>query len=375
MIGASVAHHLTARGVRGVVVIDREPRPGMGSTGAATGGFRAQYGTAINIRLSLLARRKLLHFEEETGVDPGYVQAGYLWLASSEAALDALREANRLQREEGLLEATMVSTEDVARIQPAVSREGVVGGAFSPSDGFIDPLKILEGYRTAAERGGARFHYGVAAEAIERAERGAVCAIVTRHGSIETEAVVNAAGAWARSVAALAGVDLPVLPLRRQVVPTAPTDSLPDGMPMTIWVDDGYHLRMRRGRALLLWPNPGVADKPFDVSVDASWIDEVEQKTRSRVPALRDVPLDRAGAWAGLYEISPDKHAILGPASGCRNFFLINGSSGHGVMHAPALGMLLAEIMTDGTAASLDTAPLRPERFGEGQPNAVSELL
>ena len=144
---------------------------------------------------------------------------------------------------------------------------------------------------------------------------------------------------------------------------------------MTIWADDGYHLRVRSGRALLLWPSPGAPGRPLDTSVDASWVRQVEHATRRRVPALRDVPVDRDGAWAGLYEISPDKHAIVGPAPDCPNFFLVNGSSGHGVMHAPALGALLAEIMTEGTATSLDATPLRPARFGEGAPNAVSELL
>jgi sarcosine oxidase subunit beta len=198
---------------------------------------------------------------------------------------------------------------------------------------------------------------------------------VASAGRIETETVVNASGPWARGVAALAGVDLPVEPLRRQVVPTAPTDALPEAMPMTIWADDGYHLRMRDGRALLLWPTPGAADDPFNTSVEERWIDEVLRKTTVRVPALQGVAVDRAAAWAGLYEITPDKHAIVGPAAECPNLFLVNGSSGHGVMHAPALGALVAEMIVAGRATSVDADPLRPERFAEGRPNPVSELL
>jgi sarcosine oxidase subunit beta len=375
VIGASVAYHLTAQGRRDVVVLDREARPGLGSSGAATGGFRAQFGTAINIRLSLLAREKLLRFDEEIGVDPGYRQAGYLWLASSDAALAALRAANRLQHEEGLREATLLEPADVARIQPAISLDGVMGGAFCPTDGFIRPLQILEGYRAAAERGGARFHDGVSARAIERGANGHARAVVASAGRIETETVVNASGPWARGVAALAGVDLPVEPLRRQVVPTAPTDALPEAMPMTIWADDGYHLRVRDGRALLLWPTPGAADDPFNTSVEERWIDEVSRMTTERVPALQGVAVDRAAAWAGLYEVSPDKHAIIGPALECPKFYSANGSSGHGVMHAPALGALLAEMIVAGRATSIDAHPLRPGRFAEDRPNAVSELL
>ena len=375
VIGASVAHHLAARGLRDVVVLDRADGPGQGSTGAATGGFRAQYGTAINVRLSLLSREALMRFEEETGVDPGYEQAGYLWLATSEAALGALRAGNRLQREEGLAEAAMVAPDDIARINASISLEGVIGGAFCPTDGFIKPLRILEGYRAEAERAGARFVWGAAVRGMEKGATGRVRGVRTSIGGIETDAVVNAAGAWAREVAALAGIELPVEPLRRQVLPTVATDALAATMPMTIWADDGYHLRMRDGRALLLWPSPGASGRPFDASVDPRWMDEVVATTRLRVPALRDVAADRGAAWGGLYEISPDKHAILGPAPECANVWLVNGSSGHGVMHAPALGRLAAEMIVEGCASSLDVHALRPGRFAEGAPIEGPALL
>lgn len=368
VIGASVAHHLAARGVRDVVVLERSGGSGLGSTGFATGGFRAQYGTAINVRLSLLSRELLMCFEEETGVDPGYEQAGYLWLAGSENALETLRAGNRMQRGEGLGEAVMVTRDEIARINPALSLAEVTGGAFCPTDGFIKPLRILEGYRATAERAGVRFVWGAEVRGMEHEPAGRVRVVTTSLGSIEADAVVNAAGAWARGVAAMAGVDLPVIPLRRQVVPTVRSEVLPDSMPMSIWADDGFHLRVRDGRVLLLWPTPGDPDDPFAIGVHLAWIEDVVAKARGRVPVLRDVPIDRSAAWGGLYEISPDKHAIVGAAPGCPNLWLVNGSSGHGVMHAPALGLLLAEMMTSATgrATSLDVLPLRPTRFEEG---------
>jgi len=188
-------------------------------------------------------------------------------------------------------------------------------------------------------------------------------------------AVVNAAGAWAAPVARWANLDLPVVPLRRQVAITAPTDVLPEGMPMTIFMTDGFHLRVRDGRILLLWPTPGVPGRPFDTSVDGKWIESMVHKARRRVPVVRRAAIDSNGCWAGLYEVSPDQHAILGAAPDCPNLFLLNGCSGHGVMHAPALGQLLAEVMTDGTASTLDVRPLRPSRFEEDDLNPVSELL
>jgi sarcosine oxidase subunit beta len=165
------------------------------------------------------------------------------------------------------------------------------------------------------------------------------------------------------------------MPLRRQAAATVPCDLLPETMPMTIFARDGFHLRVRDGRVLLLWPTPGVEGRPFDASVDPTWIRQVTSMAHRRVPVLRRAEVDPAACWAGLYEMSPDKHAILGAAPGCSNLFLANGSSGHGVMHSPALGQLLAEIMSDGTATSLDVRALRPTRFAEGDPNPVSGLL
>lgn len=373
-MGASVAWHLAARGVREVVVLDRGDGPGKGSTGKAAGGFRAQYATAINVRLSLLARAKLLRFADETGVDPGYVRAGYLWLAATEREMAVLREGRAVQHAEWLSEAVEVHADEVARINPAVSLDGIVGGAFCPTDGFVRPLAILQGYMEAAQRLGVHFYWGTEVTGFGR-EGGRIATIETGKGALAADKVVNAAGPWAASVARLAGVELPVTPLRRQVAVTVPCDLLPASMPMTIWAGDGFHVRVRDGRVLLVWPTPGVAGQPYDVSVDPDWVRAVLDMAHARVPVLRNTAIDLAACWAGLYEMSPDKHAILGRASGCDNFYLINGSSGHGVMHAPALGQLLAEIICDGRAASLDVGPLRPERFAEGDLNPVSELL
>ena len=375
VMGASVAHHLAARGQRDVIVLDRAEGPGAGSTGRATGGYRAQYATSVNVRLSLLARAKLLGFEEETGVDPGYLPAGYLWLAGSEAELETLRAAREVQHAEGLHEAVGVTPDDIARLNPAIRLEGIVGGAFCPSDGFLRPLKLLEGYLAAAGRRGVRARWGVDVTGIRRGAGGRIETLETSSGPVEVDAVVNAAGPWAASVAALAGVALPVTPLRRQIAPTTPCDLLPADMPMTIWAGDGFHLRVRDGRVLLLWPTPGEPGRPLDISVDPAWIDAVVAMAHARIPILRRATIDRAGSWAGLYEMSPDKHAILGAVAACPNLYCINGSSGHGVMHAPALGQLLAEIICDGKASTLDVSCLRPSRFDEGRPNPVSGLL
>jgi len=373
VIGASVAYHLAARGCGKVRVLERGARAGEGSTGKATGGFRAQFGSDVNVRLSLLSREKLLRFSEELGVDPGYRPCGYLFLADSRESLATLLQAQAVQRAAGV-DARAVTPEEAREINPALCVDGVAGGTWCATDGIIRPLEILRGYTEGARRLGVRIDYGVPVASIERAgDR--VAAVRTPAGRIAAGAVVNAAGAWAGVVGRMAGVEVPVAPLRRQVAPTVPTEVLPDGIPLTIFVDDGFHARVRDGRVLLLWHDQPRAADPFDLAFDEAWLTGVTARAHRRLPCLRGVPVDRAACWNGLYEISPDRHVLLGRSGEVENVFLANGSSGHGVMHSPAIGQLLAEIVLDGAASSLDVHALRPTRFAEGEGIESPELL
>jgi sarcosine oxidase subunit beta len=375
VVGASVAWHLASRGARDVLVLDAAPGPGGGSTAAATGGFRAQFASAINVRLSLLARTKLLRFRDEIGADPGYVPCGYLWIAEDDPTLEALQRARAVQKAAGLHESVTVGPDDVVRLQPAVTRRGIVGGAYCPSDGFIVPRAIQDGYIDAARRLGVRFAWGSTVTGFNLDASSRIVAVHTSRESFACDAVINAAGAFAGQVAALAGVELPVTPLKRQVASTIPSRAIPSEAPMTIYCRDGFHFRERDGRVLLLWPAPPTLGDAFDTHVEPSWLAEVASKADARVPALRGIPFDPSHSWAGLYEMSPDRHAIVGGAEAVPNFFLVNGSSGHGVMHAPALGQLVAELVLDGKTESLDIAPLSPGRFTSGRALPVSDVL
>ncbi len=341
--GASIAFHLAAGGCRNVLVVDRGRDFGEGSTAKATGGFRAQFGTEINVRLSLLSREKLRRFPEETGADPGYRPHGYLFLARTEHELEELRRAQQLQHACGLHEARMVDAEEARTLNPSFVDDRVVGAAFCPTDGFLRPMSILRGYAEAARRLGVRFEFGTTR--------------VPQRGPV----YVNAAGAWATEVS-----PVPVTPLRRRVASTFPTSALPEDMPMTIWAGDGFHLRVRDGRVLLLWP-----DSPPN---DEVWLDKVTRFAKERIPALRSLPIDPEQCWSGFYEMSPDRHAIIGRDPNRDDLYLATGSSGHGVMHAPAIGQIVAEMILERPTA-IDVTSLRPSRFAEGQAIAGPELL
>lgn len=377
VIGSSIAYHLARRGLS-VRVLDRSPTPGTGSTGRATGGYRAQFATRVNVQLSLLSRAKLLSFADETGGDSGYAPVGYLFCAHDARALDGLLAAQAVQRDAGLDGARAVDVQDIAELNPALATEGLVGGVFCQTDGYIRPLGLLLGYRNAARALGVQFDDNAACIALEsemqQGER-RLTAVRTADERIACGTIVNAAGPWAASVSAMAGATLPVVPLRRQVASTVETRVLPADMPMTIMTDDGFHMRVRDGRVLLLWPDTPATPDPFDHAFDPAWLPEVTRRARARVPVLRDVAVDRNACWSGLYEMSPDDHLIFGATPGIGNFMLANGSSGHGVMHSPAVGQLMAELLCDGVAHSVDMHAVRASRFDEGDSLAAPVLL
>lgn len=377
VIGASVAYHLALRKIGKVVLLEAKERPGLGSTQYATGGYRAQFSTAINVRLSLLSREKLLAFREEIGIDPGYRPYGYLFLARRPDQLASLRKALEVQKRAGLADVVEVKRGDIAKLNPNVNTADILGGTFCPTDGFTQPLQIHEGYLRRALDLGVELFCGEKVEEIllEGKETRRVRAVRTTTQTFETRNVINAAGPWAAEVAAKAEVALPVWPARRQVAITYPQDVLPDSMPMTIDVEDGFHFRVREGRVLLLWPTDTPGRFAYDVSFYPGWLEGLLERAHHRVPTVRRLPIDRDACYCGLYEMSPDKHVLLGEAANTRGFYLVNGSSGHGVMHSPILGLLMAELIVDGEARSLDVRPLRPSRFLEGDPNPETGIL
>lgn len=370
VVGSSIAYHLVEAGVRDVLVLEGAEHPGAGSTGRAMGGVRAQFASPSHIRMSLHSIEFFARFEELTGTPSDYRPDGYLLLASRPGQLERLREVRELQAAAGLHDVEILSAEEVLRRFPLLHPEAVLGGAFRQNDGFIDPLALIRGFSRRAAEGGARLRMGAPATAIRR-EGNRVAGVETPGGVVATRVVVNAAGPWAAGVAAMAGVDLPVRPLRRQIVGTLPFPGLPPGLPMIIDLTDGFHFRpdYRMGP-------PGVriaAPDPeevwgFRTDFDPTFAEALLPRAERTAPCLRGVVVDPARCSAGLYSVSPDHHAILGEAPGVEGLFLANGFSGHGVMHSPATGRILAELVVHGESRTFpEAAEFSPRRFPAGR--------
>jgi sarcosine oxidase subunit beta len=370
IVGASVAYHLAEAGCTNVVIVEREAAQGLGSTGRATGGVRAQFATAVNIRMSLYSIDFISHFEEATGHQSGYDPAGYLFVATSEKQLEYLKENCARQRREGLTNVEIVTAAEIREMMPQLRADDIVGGSFCRTDGFVAPLNILRGFSERAFERGARLWLEAEVLAIE-VEGGAVSGVLTTRGAISTRVVVNATGAWAANVARLAGVEIPVVPLRRQLVCTKPLTAMPARFPMVIDMSDGFHFRpdslagLSPG-VLLAWPDP-LEEAGFESEFDLKFTEKIMQRAVSRVPCLAEASVDEKRCRAGLYEVTPDHHAIIGEAPGVSGLFLANGFSGHGVMHSPATGRVMSELILDGEARSLDVSALGVERFASGR--------
>jgi sarcosine oxidase subunit beta len=365
IVGSSIAYHLTDQGCSNVLVLEREAHQGLGSTGKSMGGVRAQFATKVNIQMSLYSIPFLARFEELTGHPSSYRPQGYLFVASSERHLEYLRANQARQVELGFEQAELLKPEDVLRIMPQLREDDVVGGSFCSTDGFVDPYSVMNGFAARAVERGARIEKGVEVTAILCDDSGVV-GVETRRGRVQTRTVVNAAGPWAAQVARMACVQLPVEPLRRMLVPTEPFPQIAHEAPMTIDMATGFHFRPEGLGLLLAWNDPD--EKPgFKTTFDSAFVEKILMCAVKRVPCFEDLQVNPARGWAGLYEMTPDHHAILGPVPQVPGLFLANGFSGHGVMHSPATGKILADLILNGTSSLVDTRALGIERFAEGR--------
>ncbi len=362
VMGASVAYHLALKGCEGVLLLERESFFGIEATGKCAGGVRYQFGSEINVRLSQLSLPMLDRFEEELGQPIDLRYCGYLFLLTNEQDVSIFRQSVDMQRRLGV-DTEWLAPDRIAELAPLLDLEGVLAGSFHAGDGLADPSSVVQGYISGARRRGARLMTDVTVTDVH-VEGGKVAGVLTDRGEIAAPIVVNAAGPWAGEVGRMAGVDIPIVPVRRQIVVTGPIPEIPPDFPFIIDFATGLYFHREGLGVLTGMANP---DEPvgFDQSVDETWELVHLEAAMERLPLLERAGL--ASRWAGLYENSPDAHPILGRIPALEGFYCIGGFSGHGFQHGPACGLLLAEEILEGEAHTLDVSALSITRFEEGK--------
>ena len=359
-IGASSAHHLAASGRR-VVVLEALDGPAAGSTGRSFASIRGQWADELNIELSWRSIAAYRDFRATHGTDVGYRPSGYLLLVSAEL-WDAQLRAVELQRAHGVPVQVLAfgAAQEITPFDP----DGLGGTTWGPADGVVDPHLATSAYLDLARRDGATVCFRRRVQAIQAHPDGS-WTLEADDVSVHAQHVVNAAGGWAGEVAALAGLDVPVVHSRRNVYSSAP-GALPRPLPMTVDFTSGFYLRSDGPRLLFGGARPDEVDG-YRIDVDWPWMETLLELGANRFPWLADVPLDRSGCWAGTYENTPDHHGILGAAPGAPTWVNACGFSGHGMMQAPELGRLVAEQIATGAITSVDAGALRIERFADAE--------
>jgi sarcosine oxidase subunit beta len=327
--GASIAYNLALLGADDVVLADPRGVAG-GSTSRAMGGVRQQFSTADEVRLAQASIR----FFAELGA-PLFAQVGYLFVATTEAGLVALEERRELQASLGV---------PVERVDPreveGLAVDDVLGAVTCREDGVADPAGVCrEVVRRAAELG-VEVREGVDA--------------VKAGGEI----LVIACGPWSREVGQGVGIDLPIRPLCRQLVDTQPLPAVPESLPMVIEAETGFHFRRTPSGGLRLAMGEKVSRWGFETEVDEGLVDDWLARLARRYPPAAGVEVARA--WAGLYDMTPDAHPILGWVGD--GVYAACGFSGHGFMQSPAVGRAAAEEILHGES-ELNLTPFRLDRF------------
>jgi sarcosine oxidase subunit beta len=358
VMGTSTAYHLAGKGVKDIVLVEKEPFFGMMSTGQCAGGIRHQFSSEINIRLSLESIAMMERFPQEMDQDAGLRFIGYYFLLTHEDDVAEFRKNVALQHMLGVM-TEWLEPDEIARRLPLVNVEGVLAATVYAGDGLCDPASLVQGYVTNARRLGARLFTDTQAVGVQTA-RGRIQAVETNQGVVETPVVVNACGAWAPQIGRMLGVDIPIQPIRRQIVVTTPIPELPPDFPFVIFFRDSLYFHPE-GEGILTGKSNPDETPGYKLSVDPDWEMLHMDEAMLRLPLLKKAGL--LSHWAGLYEVTPDAHPILGRIPTVEGFYLMAGFSGHGLMHGPVVGLLMAEEVVDGRAHTVDIDPFRYDRF------------
>jgi sarcosine oxidase subunit beta len=367
IIGTAVAFELARRKTGRVILVEREKLLGTGATSRCAGGIRAQFSSEINCRVSQLSEHIFMNFEAEVGVPALYDQVGYLFCLTEPAHVEAFRRDLAMWQRLGL-PAVWLSTEEIHRRLPELETSDVLGGTFCESDGLADSGEFMTAYEKQARRHGVTILSGQAVTGLATAA-GRITAVKVGDTQIETARAINCAGPYAAEIGRFVDLDIPIVPLKRQICKTAPLEWVRADLPMIVDMGSGLYTHKESGGMLMGWADPSVRPG-YDQSTDAAYTDEIILRALARLPLLETAAI--ASSWGGLYETTPDHHAIIGPVRDLEGFWICAGFSGHGFMHAPGAARLLAEWIADGRP-SIDLSPLGFDRFA-GAPAGAQEV-
>ncbi len=355
VMGTSAAFHLAEAGVD-VVLVERAELAS-GSTSRAAGGIRAQFSDALNIQIAQRSLAAFQQFSKRPGWEIDLKQVGYLFVLSQESDVAMFESHVALQHEYGV-PSRMLTAAQATRLCPLLEGEDILAAAFSPDDGHVTPEAVVQGYAFAARALGAQIRVGCEAIDIETSGN-EISAVITNRGPIETNVVICTAGAWSRRCGEMVGVELPVTPLRRQVLFTEPMEGLPPDLPFTIDFESSFYFH-REGPGLLLGMSDTNERPGFSVETTDDWVPRLVDIASRRAPRIAEVGI--RGGWAGLYEVTPDHNAIIGEAAASSRFLYATGFSGHGFLQGPAVGEILRDLVLE-QPTFVDIGPLSVDRF------------
>ncbi len=361
-IGVAAAYHLAKlKPDASVALLEKGKFLGQGSTGKCAGGVRAQFSTRINSQLSLLSLEQFEHFEEETGHPLQFLQWGYLFLLTNDQQLKDFRQYHEVWTELGM-EVEWLEPSQIQKRYSYVETQGIQAATFHQRDGFADPNDIVQGYASAARKRGVQefTECEVLEFGCDQSNR-SIQTLKTHCGEFAVkEKVVLATGAWTGKLCRQLRVEVPIEPYRRQILVTKPFDKIKTPFPMTVDMGSGLYFHPESGGVLI-----GLSDHAepasFNETLNEDFVETMLMAAMERAPLLEEAAINRG--WAGLYEITPDHHPVfdwLGPIENC---YVCAGFSGHGLMHAPAAGLLVAEKVVESRSSSLDISALSLERF------------
>ncbi len=369
IIGAAIAYHLAEKKFGRIAVLERDQYLGNGATGKCAGGIRAQFSSEVNVRMSMLSEDKFERFTEEMDAEVEFDQVGYLFLLNTDDQVTSFKEQFAMWQKLGH-PVQWLSAADIKKLAPPVETGDILAGTFSKRDGIGDPHQFTQGYVNASKRLGVKYLLENEVVGFET-EGVTITGVKTKKDTIATTKVVNAAGPHAAMISQWLGIDVPVRPVKRQIVTSAPLDFINATFPMVVDISSGLYTHKESGGLLMGWADKATPEG-FDESVDPEYTDAILMKALERIPQMETAEIKTA--WGGLYSVTPDHHAILGAINGHPGSYVAVGFSGHGFMHAPAVGIVMAETIC-GEKTSVDISRLSFDRFRAEVPSEESVVI